>query len=290
MFDKRLDTLELTIKWYQATNWGSFTPEKLFELAVLHYYTNLRNNLESLIELTDSELLKLPTWREEHERLNIMANGRKWICKCGEINTSLEWDHEVPSELCNNHGNVRFDHSLIKWISADTKTADEKRDLFDKFYNSEAISIANMTHEDFVLHEQELALIAFEAKARLTAIIDKKRDDINKRTSNQNQWIIPRSDAEEALVSDAIAAVGKRKKRMNKIEKLKEQLQDSGLDDATVEELIRNVERKATDNAVNLTTFVSSKERETKKAIAEVKKSDEPKIVEDFSNLKFSNE
>lgn len=161
---------------------------------------------------------------------------------------------------------------------------DANEDLFAKFYNHEKILIANMSSDEFKAHEEELAKVAFEAKARLTAVVDKKREDNAKLRSSQKEWLMPRSGAEDALVSDAINAVGQRKKRMNKIEKLNEQLAGF-VDDETRKMLIANVERKATDSNVNLISFVKAKTDENLVEELKAKVEDKPVVAFDPSKL-----
>jgi len=185
----------------------------------------------------------------------------KWLCKCGEINTGQECKSLRPN----------IEHVRVKWLeNQDKAKMSSTEDLFSKFYKDEKVLISSMSSEDFILHEQELAKIAFEAKARLTAVVDHKREENAKLRANQKEWLVPRSDAEDQLVSDAINTVNTRKKRMNKIEKLDSML--SGfVDEETRKQIVQNIERKATDKQVNLISFVKTKVEETKKEDAESK-------------------
>ena len=143
-------------------------------------------------------------------------------------------------------------------------------DLFKKFYNDEKVLVSEMSSEDFRLHEEELALIAFEAKARLQAIVDHKREQNQKLRTGQKEWLVNRTDAEDQLVSDAINNVQARKKRMNKAEKLEQQLKEMNIyTDEEIRNIMGNIHRNATEKQMNLTTFVSKKTEERKEELKE---------------------
>lgn len=199
----------------------------------------------------------------------------KWLCKCGEINTASECKSLRPN----------IDHVRVKWLEDPNKAKmSEKEDLFHKFYADEKVLLSAMDSEMFRIHEEELAKIAFEAKARLTAIVDHKKELQSARTPKQKEWIVNRTDAEEQLVSDAINTVQTRKKRMNKIEKLQEQLKGF-VDEETMKKVIGNVEKKATEKSVSLISFVQKKTEETKKEESE--ESNGNSVPFDPSKLKF---
>lgn len=208
----------------------------------------------------------------------------------------LSWIEQVSSEQYNLHqrnGLERLCYTLTGnlelsfGISSNQNTMENKEDLFKKFYNDEKVLISSMSSEDFRIHEESLAQIAFEAKARITAVIDHKREVNASLRLNQKEWLIEHNDAEDQLVSDAINTVASRKKRMNKIEKLNELMKDF-MDEDSIKEITRNIERKATDKQVNLISFVKTKETEVKEEIKEAK-AEEVKTIEpfDFTKLKF---
>lgn len=218
------------------------------------------------------------------EDLMSMIENPKWLCSCGEINSS-------EKGKCKSL-NPKYEHKFMKYLESENKRMKtEADDLFEKFYTHEKILISSMSYEEFKLHEEELAKVAFEAKARLTAVVDKKREDSAKQKANQKEWLMPRTDAEEALVSDVINTVQTRKKRLNKVEKLNEMLKGiEFLDEETRKKMIANVERKATDSS--LTTFVNSKVKEAKEEIKDNTNGNngnsEPKKPFDPSTLKFN--
>lgn len=163
--------------------------------------------------------------------------------------------------------------------------AESNEDLFKKFYNDEKMLIASMSSEDFRIHEETLAQIAFEAKARLTAVVDKKREDSASRSHKTKEWLVNTTSGEDQLVSDAINTVNTRKKRMNKVEKLNDMLAGF-VDEDTRKKIIGTVEKTATEKQVNLISFVKTKVDETKKEEADAK-ADEPKEPFDPLKLKF---
>lgn len=128
----------------------------------------------------------------------------------------------------------------------------EQEQLFAKFYNAEKLLVKDM--EDFALreHRDELRRIAFEAKARAVAADDEDRDRRTK--TKKKEWLLT-PDTNEVRVTDAINAVKQRAARMSKMDKMKQQLLAAGLDDETVAEMIKGMERKATEKDVNALTF-----------------------------------
>lgn len=126
-----------------------------------------------------------------------------------------------------------------------------QEDLFAKFFNHEKILVKDMDMAKLREHRDELAAIAFEAKARLVANDDELKDRSSK--SKNKEWLLPVEG--DQISSDAINAVDKRKQRMSKMEKLESQLKSAGLDDDVVKQMIRDLERRATDKDIKVITF-----------------------------------
>lgn len=162
-----------------------------------------------------------------------------------------------------------------------SKTDDEKYELFKKFYSETKVLVSNMQHDDYAAFIEVLEDTAFEAKARLTAVVDDKREKAAKLSLSQKEWLMPRGEG-DGLVSDAIAAVASRKKRMTKIEKINEQLKGY-MTDEDRDLVVRSLEKNATDKGISLMTFVKKKSDEVK---ASVEPNGEPKKKFDPSFLK----
>ena len=147
---------------------------------------------------------------------------------------------------------ARIESYNISWIQADEdETVTPQEELFAKFYNQEKILVKDMDVSTLREHRDELSKIAFEAKARLVATDDESRER-NAKTKNR-EWLVT---AESGQVnSDSLNAVASRTKRLTKMDKLKSQLLTAGIDEDTVKEMIRNLERKATEKDVKAITF-----------------------------------
>jgi hypothetical protein len=171
---------------------------------------------------------------------------------------------------------------------------DEEK-LFAKFYNEDVILVKDM--DDFVLreHRKELSEIAFEAKARLVATDDEIRTR-NAKNGKGKQWLTTITSDE--VNSDVVNAVKVRAARMSKMDRMRKDLLAAGLDEETVKEMIRNLERKATESIAKSLTFGAKKVEETKETIVFVDKDkvitvidssdsdDKPKPPNPFAALK----
>jgi hypothetical protein len=127
-----------------------------------------------------------------------------------------------------------------------------QEELFAKFYNHEKVLVKDMDHIQLREHREELQKIAFEAKARLVAADDETRE--RKAKTANKEW--PVTDTQAPYdVSQAINVVKTRAARMSKMDKLRKQLQDAHIDEATINEMIGNLEVKATDGKLKTVTF-----------------------------------
>lgn len=124
-------------------------------------------------------------------------------------------------------------------VTEKTKVMTEQEELFKKFFNSEKLLVKDMDDIQLRDHRDELSRIAFEAKARLVAADEETRSRKPKR-----EWLVTTEDA-DVNVSEAINAVKTRKARMTKMDKLAEQLLKTGIDQKTVNGMIKDMEAKA---------------------------------------------
>jgi hypothetical protein len=127
----------------------------------------------------------------------------------------------------------------------------DQEELFAKFYNQEKLLVKDMDSVQLREHRDELSTIAFEAKARLVATDDEARE--RNKSSKSKEWILPVDNSQ--VDSDAVSAVKVRAGRMNKIEKLRSQLLAAGIDEDTVKEMVKNLERKATEKDMKAIVF-----------------------------------
>ena len=127
-----------------------------------------------------------------------------------------------------------------------------QEELFAKFYNHEKVLVKDMDTVQLREHREELQKIAFEAKARLVAADDETRE--RKAKTTNKEWLVT-ADANGVKDSDLINVPKVRAARMSKMDKLRKQLKDSGIDDDTVNQMIGNLEAKATESKLKTVTF-----------------------------------
>jgi len=143
----------------------------------------------------------------------------------------------------------RIESYIIELIDKDNMTPQEE--LFAKFYNQEKILVKDMDTIVLREHRDELSKIAFEAKARLVATDDEGRER-NSKTKNK-EWLVTADSSQ--VNSDTLNIVKTRAARMSKMDKLRNQLLTAGIDEDTVNEMVKNLERKATEKDVKAITF-----------------------------------
>src|SRR5574338_847806 len=111
---------------------------------------------------------------------------------------------------------------------------DEREKLFAKFYNEEKPVVNQMSDLELNAHIELLGSIAFEARAKLTAASDEKRERAAKGKKTQGFTTSLQTDD---LASEAINKIRIRGERLTKAERLKKQLMSTGMDEATAESI-----------------------------------------------------
>jgi hypothetical protein len=180
-----------------------------------------------------------------------------WKCSCGTINAGLlerncaylqklpNWNHQQIS--VNSLDSLRI-YVATKEI-AKNMTPDEE--LFATYYNRGKIQVSSMDDTGLREHREQLRKIATEAKAHLIAADDEIRERQAKK--GNKDWLVTTDTSQS--VSDAINVVEKRRARMSKMDKLKQQLIDLGMDDETIRQTIGGLERRATEQRLKSVTF-----------------------------------
>lgn len=95
---------------------------------------------------------------------------------------------------------------------------EDKTLLFARFFTDEKTKVSSMNDEELRLNIEELASFAFEAKARLAANDDEKRERLSKKTKEQKEWQV--SSDSNFDTATAVSAVAERKKRQTKGDKM----------------------------------------------------------------------
>lgn len=115
-----------------------------------------------------------------------------------------------------------------------------QEELFAKFFSHENILVADMDDLTLSAHREEIAGIAFEARARLTAIDEGIKERKKRKLPSQG---FERNLNSDDISSDAINTVKKRQERMTKADKVREGLEKMGLDTAAIDKIMsaRNI-------------------------------------------------
>lgn len=170
-----------------------------------------------------------------------------WLCGCGSNNANLNSSCAICKSL--RIGDLEcFDDSeylQIKVICYLTRSKEynmpmtESERLFAKFFAEEKVLVADMDDLTLRSHREELSKIAFEARARLTAI----GDEVQGRTSKKNK--VFNSPSEES-VGDTINKINERKTKMSKVDKQIDNLVAMGIDRAVAEKMFAGATITAT--------------------------------------------
>lgn len=181
-----------------------------------------------------------------------------WKCSCGCLNggTNQYCAASKAGGKWAQMTHVQVSANSPDWIMAAIAAKElgmtPQEELFAKFYNHEKLLVKDMDVVQLREHREELQKIAFEAKARLVAADDENRE--RKAKTSNKEWLV--TDAKPDYdVSNAINVVKKRAERMSKMDKLREQLAKAGIDEATIKEMVGNLEKKATDKTLKTVTF-----------------------------------
>ena len=180
-----------------------------------------------------------------------------WLCSCTLLNSGLNNQCAATKSDTSEDKHYRISSNTPDFhtslaVGRETRyIMNDSEELFSKFYNHQRVLICDMDMDSLREHRDELSKIAFEAKARLRAAEDEVRERAAK--SGKKEWLV-NTDTNQST-SDAIRDIKVRKDRMSKIDKIRQQLLSAGIDDATVKEMVTNMERKATEKNLKLITF-----------------------------------
>jgi hypothetical protein len=146
-----------------------------------------------------------------------------WFCECKCYNSLID----VICSRCTIILPVQLQPAAIKYkfgrtefnliTSIKGKTLDDKQALYARFYADEKKLISSMDDLELENHLEEMASIAFEARARTTANQDELRERKGRKSSHERN-LLQRSDSDFDSNS-AISTVTERKKRMSRADK-----------------------------------------------------------------------
>lgn len=183
-----------------------------------------------------------------------------WLCSCGTLNSGLNESCAASKQTHLEIGRREHrqvtpntpDFVMATVAARETGLMTPQEELFAKFYNHEKVLIKDMTYIQKREHRDELHQIVFEGKARLSAVDDELKEE--KAKISNKEWLVTDTKPSPS-VSDAINAVKQRQTRMSKMDKIREQLARAGIDEATIKEMVGNLEKKATDGKLKTITF-----------------------------------
>jgi len=179
-----------------------------------------------------------------------------WLCNCGILNSGLNKQcAAIKSQGVTKHYQISAntpDFLMAVVAGKELNLMTPQEELFAKFYGSEKVLVKDMDIAQLREHIEELSQIVYEAKARLVAAGD---EDKERRAKTKNKdWLVT-ADTSIAATSDAINVVKIRTSRMSKMDKIRASLLTVGIDEETVNEMVRNMERKATEKDLKTITF-----------------------------------
>ena len=115
-----------------------------------------------------------------------------------------------------------------------------QEELFSQLFNHEKILVKDMDILALRAHRENLAKIAFEARAKLTAVDDEERE--RKRTNQTGKGFSRNLNIDETS-SNAINTIKKRTEKLSKFDKIREGLIKMGMDEAAADSVMsaRNI-------------------------------------------------
>jgi hypothetical protein len=138
------------------------------------------------------------------------------VCYCGQQRGEFEPFDSIDEIIST----VRI--RKINECIGECMTSQEE--LFSKLFNHEKVLVKDMDILTLRAHREELAKIAFEARARLTAVDDEEKGRKKKADGNGKPTGFSRNLNTDEATTDAINAVKDRQKRMSKNDKIIEGL------------------------------------------------------------------
>jgi hypothetical protein len=115
-------------------------------------------------------------------------------------------------------------------------------ELHAKFFNEEATLVVSMSDVDLDEHIHELETIAREAKARILAASEEKRN--RKAKAGNKAWRVEPLGP-DPNVTDSLNKVKQRSSRMSKLDKMRDKMAALGLSDADIDAMVSKMVTQA---------------------------------------------
>jgi hypothetical protein len=178
-----------------------------------------------------------------------------WFCNCGLRNSGLNLN---CADLSNKAEHFQVSNNTpdkyMAIVAGRGLNMTEQEALFAQFFNKGKLLVKDMDMTKLREHREVLARVVFEGKAHLAAVDDELRERKAKSGPKVKEWTL--SPTSDQVTSDAINAVKVRKERMSKMDKIAADLRKiQGMDEDAINEIVSNLERKATETNLKKTTF-----------------------------------
>lgn len=175
--------------------------------------------------------------------VDIQSLQRSWNCpRCqnelGELNGYCEYCKYEDETIVYNPDKYFIREIRISHITDGAKTVTPQEELFAQLFNHEKLLVKDMDTLTLRAHREELAKIAFEARARLTAVDDEDNGRKKKANSDGKPKGFSRSVNTDETTTNAINTVKERQKRMTAAEKVQASLEKLGISTADAEKLM----------------------------------------------------
>lgn len=201
--------------------------------------------------------IELQHWNCEHcKQYNDILSNRCNACHADKPNHITYYYQaliEFKRGIFESHGELANHEQRIYDAERGIQMT-EQEELFKKLYSEEVMFVKDMDVAQLREHYIELADIAFRAKCTATAAKDVLKDKSSK-VSNK-QFLVSTDHLQPD--SELINAPKIRASRMSKIDKMRQDL-SKYLDEATVNEMISKMEKKATETTIKSVSFAEVK-------------------------------
>lgn len=176
-----------------------------------------------------------------------------WLCKpCDFENDDLT----VSCKICNSDSPLSHYYrdlvAIKRGVFLEWGYMTPQEELYAEFFNRGKLFVKDMDITQLREHRDKLSRIAFEAKATLASAEEELRERKAKTSPKVKDWTITPNDTNltSGVHTDAINAVKIRKERMSSIDRMRSKLLSAGIDEETVNEMIKGLERNATEKSL----------------------------------------
>jgi hypothetical protein len=175
------------------------------------------------------------SWLCSCNLLNVNANTHCADNRCRKDRTSISIEEDSYDILLKEikrdreYKSLGFGYIEYGYLSGErSEPVTPQEELFSQLFNHEKILVKDMEVLELRAHREQLAKIAFEARARLTAVDDEENG--RKKNSSGKPTGFSRSVNTDETTTNAINAVKDRQKRLTKNERIEAGLIAMGID------------------------------------------------------------